>query len=290
VAWLVLLFAAVIGLHVVQARTPLAPPGVASGDLLYVRSPAVARRMALSYDSLLADVYWIRAVQYYGRTKLSADAGKDYALLFPLLDFSTSLDPRFDVAYRFGAVFLAEPMPNGAGRPGDAIRLLEKGLRNQPDKWEFAGDIGFVHYFWRHDYDAAAEWFRRASRMPNGPDWMAALAARVSTEGGNLATSRRLWREILAGDNAQYLKELAVKRLVQLDAVDQLDALNRAVVDYERRTGTRPESWQALVSAGVLRGVPLDPAGAPYRYDAGRGAVELDARSPLAPLPAEFQR
>ena len=52
----------------------------------------------------------------------------------------------------------------------------------------------------------------------------------------------------------------------------------------------RAESWQALVSAGVLRGVPLDPAGAPYRYDAARGAVELDTRSPLAPLPAEFQR
>jgi hypothetical protein len=126
--------------------------------------------------------------------------------------------------------------------------------------------------------------------MPNGPDWMAALAASVSTEGGSLATSRRLWQEILASDNAQYLKELAVKRLMQLDAVDQLDALNRALVDYERRTGTRAESWQALVRAGVLRGVPLDPAGASYRYDAARGVAELDTRSPLAPLPSELQR
>ena len=284
------LFALVLGLHVIQARTPVSADIVSGGDLLYVQSPEVARRLALSYDSLLADLYWIRAVQYYGRTKLSSDAHKDYALLMPLLDLTTSLDPRFDVAYRFGAVFLAEPAPNGAGRPDQAIRLLEKGLRNQPDKWQFAGDIGFVHYFSRQDYAAAAEWFTRASGMPGGPGWMAALAATVATQGGNRATSRRLWQEILGSDNAEYLKELAAKRLAQLDMADQIDTFNRTIADYERRTGVRPDSWRALVNAGVFRGVPLDPAGVPYQYDARAGVVDVDERSPLGPMPPELQR
>ena len=38
---------------------------------MYVRSPEAMKRMALSYDSLLADVYWIRAIQHYGDTKRS---------------------------------------------------------------------------------------------------------------------------------------------------------------------------------------------------------------------------
>jgi hypothetical protein len=245
--------------------------------------------MALSYDMLLADEYWIRAVQYYGRTRLSTAADKNFALLFPLLDFTTSLDPRFDVAYRFGAVFLAEPKPGGAGQPDQAIRLLEKGLQNQPGKWQFAGDIGFVRYFWLRDYSGAAEWFRRASRMPGGPDWMAALAATVLIEGGSPATSRRLWQEILAGDNPDYLRELAARRVMQLDAIDQLTTVNHAIAEYERRSGARAASWRGLVAAGVVPGVPVDPAGVPYRYDAARGLADLDERSPLRPLPAQLQ-
>jgi tetratricopeptide (TPR) repeat protein len=284
-ALLIMLFTGVIGLHVLQARERMALPGGAAPEVLYLQSPELASRAALSFDSLLADLYWIRAVQYYGRTKLTTAVDNDYALLFPLLDLATTLDPKFDVAYRFGAIFLAEPLPNGAGRPDRAVALLEKGLRSQPEKWQFAGDIGFVHYFWRRDYESAAEWFRRASRMPGGPDWMAALAATVLNQGGNRLTSRRLWQEILQGDNPPYLRDLARVRLLQLDALDQLDTLNRAVGAYQERTGSRPESWRSLVAARVLTGVPLDPAGVPYRYDPRTGVVELATESPLQPLP-----
>ena len=54
-------------------------------------------------------------------------------------------------------MFLAEPYPGGPGRPDLAIALLEKGLRERPDKWEYMQDIGFVHYWYDHDYRAAAE-------------------------------------------------------------------------------------------------------------------------------------
>ena len=57
-----------------------------------------------------------------------AAADADYALLYPLLDITTTLDPLFNIAYRFGAIFLAEAYPAGAGRPDLAIALLEKGI------------------------------------------------------------------------------------------------------------------------------------------------------------------
>ena len=132
--------------------------------------------MSLAYSTLAADVYWIRALQYYGGTKrrlaaespqlapppaLAADPAAGYPLLYPLLDLTTSLDPRFNVAYRFGAIFLAEPYPGGPGRPDLAVALLEKGLRERPDKWEYMQDIGFVHYWYRHDYRDAARLVRQ---------------------------------------------------------------------------------------------------------------------------------
>ena len=76
---------------------------------------------------------------------------------------TTTLDPRFNIAYRFGSVFLAEPYPRGADRPDLAVALLEKGLRERPDKWQYLQDIGFVHYWFRHDFLAAAEWFQKAA-------------------------------------------------------------------------------------------------------------------------------
>jgi tetratricopeptide (TPR) repeat protein len=135
----------------------------AAGDLLYVRSGNAMATIALSFKAVLADVYWIRAIQHYGGTRRSDDPVKRYELLYPLLDITTSLDPRFAIAYRFGAIFLAESPPGGPGRPDQAIALLEKGLRTTPDNWRYMQDIGFVYYWWIGDYQEAARWFDKGA-------------------------------------------------------------------------------------------------------------------------------
>src|SRR5207248_2981851 len=83
----------------------------------------------------------------------------------------------FNIAYRFGAIFLAEPYPGGPGRPDLAIELLQKGLRERPGKWEYMEDIAFVHYWYNHDYIAASDWFRKASELPEAPWWLRSMAA-----------------------------------------------------------------------------------------------------------------
>ena len=53
------------------------------------------QRAALSYDAVLADVYWIRALQHFGRRAPEANPRTgSYDLLYPLLDLTTTLDPR----------------------------------------------------------------------------------------------------------------------------------------------------------------------------------------------------
>ena len=221
---IVILLAAVVGLQ--AAREQREPAPVAGAAVLYVRSPEVAARAALSFRSLLADIYWLRTVQHYGRTKLSADSDKRYDLLYPFLDLTTSLDPRFNAAYRFGAIFLAEPFPGGPGRPDLAITLLEKGLQSQPDRWELAEDIGFVYYWWLDDYEKAAAWFARASSMPGAPDWLAPIAAATLAQGGLHDSSRQLWREIGRTAEAEWLRDTATQRLRELDALEQRSTLN----------------------------------------------------------------
>jgi hypothetical protein len=288
VAWagaLTLSMAVAIGLQAGRGRRY---PETQVGDrFLYVSSGNVMAKAALSYDALLADVYWIRAIQHYGSDRLHAGASKRYDLLYPLLDLTTSLDPRFTVAYRFGAIFLAEPYPGGAGRPDLAIELLEKGVRATPGKWEYYHDIGFTYYWNLHEYRHAAEWFLRGADQPGGPWWLRTYAAVMLTRGGDRQASRFMWRNIYETADNDWLRLTAETRLLQLDALDQIDQLQAAVRQFEGRIGRYPGSWNELVVARLLQRVPADPAGSPYVLNPGSGIVSLSEASKLYPLPVE---
>lgn len=55
----------------------------------------------------------------------------------PLIDAAAAPDPRFAAAHRFGAIFPAEPYPDGAGRPDPAVQPLKKGVRARPERWQY---------------------------------------------------------------------------------------------------------------------------------------------------------
>jgi hypothetical protein len=285
------------------ARERVYPPKEEAADALYIQSAIAMRRLAGAYTALAADLYWIRAIQYYGsgtRTleqqvargpiapapPASLVAVDDaFPMLYPMLDITTTLDPRFKIAYRFGAVFLAELYPKGAGRPDLAIRLLEKGLAQQPDKWEYMEDIGFVNYWFVHDFRAAADWFLKAAETPGAPLWLRPLAATTVARGGDRRSSRAIFEAIRQSAEVDWLRQSAEQRLAQLEALDTIDALQRAVDDYVMRTGQTP-TWPALVRARVVRGIPLDPIGTPYELTRD-GRVSLSRQSALWPLPEE---
>lgn len=249
--------------------------------LLYVRSAEAVKRLVLGFDALAADVYWIRTIQHYGRQRLSRAPGdRDYSVLHPLLDLTTSLDPYFDIAYRFGAIFLSERQPGGPGRPDLAETLLLKGIAAQPDKWQFYHDIGFIHYWTLGDPETASVWFRRAAERPGAPGWLAPVAAAMLTQGTDRASARQLWQR-LAGSPEAWLKQRAELALAQLDALDQIDEIERAIA----RAPGPPYSWTGLARAGVLPGMPVDPSRTPYELDPATGRVTVSRQSPLFPMP-----
>jgi len=277
------LLGSAVGLQLLRDRWYGEPqPGDA---LLYVRSPEAMRRLALSYSALLADVYWIRAVQYYGGRRLARDPKGSYDQLYPLLDIATSLDPMFAIAYRFGAVFLSEELPGGAGRPDLAIALLEKGWRSNPAGWQYPYDIAFVHYWTRQDFAAAAEWFAKAADVPGAPWWVRSMAAVTAARGGNRQASRALFRVQLETAESEWVRRNAIERLQQLDAMDQIDALTWASRQFASRHGRFARSWDELAREGLVRGRPVDPAGLPYVLDPETGVASLSPQSTLNPLP-----
>jgi tetratricopeptide (TPR) repeat protein len=247
-------------------------------DELMLRSGKTVKAMSLEYAPLMADIYWTRAVQYYGNKRSRRDANLE--LLWPFLDVATTLDPHLLVAYRFGSTFLSEAAPRGAGRPDLAIQLLERGIKANPGYWRFYQDLGYVYYFDRKDYTKASQAFLEGSKYPDSYIWMKIMAAKIAAEGESFDTSVFLWKEVYDTTTDPAMKKNAETHLkllkVQIDC-KQIDALSD---EFEKRAGRRPARMGELVQTGLFRGVPVDPDGYPYVLDKD-GKAEVNLNSPM---------
>lgn len=267
-------------LHARETRFSLPVP---ADRLLYLRSGKAADRLALSFDAVMADVYWIRTIQHYGRDFKNRKRANRFELLYPLLDLTTTLDPRFLIAYRFGATFLAAQPPEGPGRADQAIALLEKGLKATNGQWKLAHDIGFIHYFHTGDFKQAGEWFQRAASMPGAPSWLGPLAATTLAHGGNRQSARQMLIGMSQSEE-DYIRRAATRALQQLAALETIDTLTAAVEAFHTREGRYPASWGEMIRAGVLPGVIGDEYGVPFAYDPITHTVTIGPDSPLLPL------
>jgi tetratricopeptide (TPR) repeat protein len=248
-------------------------------DELMLRSGRVLKKLSLGYDSLLADIYWTRAVQYYGGKRRDHDA--NFELLAPLLDLTTTLDPHLLVAYKFGAIFLAEPPPKGAGRPDLAVNLIRRAIMNNPENWRLWADLGFIYYWDMKDYKKAAEAYLEGSQQPGARDWMKVMAAKIAEEGGSRRTSRFLWEQVYLSTQDRDIRRNALDHLQSLKAEEDVERLEELAAQFRRRFGRFPASARELVEAGILPGVPVDPAGYSYVLTPD-GKAHLNPSSPIA--------
>jgi hypothetical protein len=252
---------------------------------LFLRSPSAIKKMSLGYDSLLADIYWTRAVQYYGAR--FATKGATFGLLWPLLDITTTLDPKLIVAYRFGAVFLSESGSGGAARPDLAVQLVKRGITANPDEWRLNVDLGFLYYWRLRDYNSSAGAFLDGSKKTNAPEWMKIMAARVAQKGGSLETSRMIWSEIYESNQDPKIRDRAYETLRGLKAEEDEVQLDQLADEYQMRFGRRPASLNELRASGFLSAIPVDPDGFPYLCGSD-GKVGLDPRSSVV-IPKEIK-
>lgn len=270
-----------------DARRP-AQDEFASYEENYV-SPETARRMSLGFNGIAADWYWIRSLQYVGRKSIAAGSGftlDDLGTLGiknlgAMLEHATTLDPQFLAAYEFGAVVLPS-VDEGA-----AVRLLEKGVRENPGEWRLFHNLGFIH--WQAGrYKEARDAYAAGASVAGAPAWMHAMAAQMEANGGSRAVAREMYTRLYEGTSDAQIKMLAASRLTQLLSLDERDAIRRALSDLRARTSRCPASWREV--APLLRplklkldssGAPLDPLGTPYVLDTAACDVLLDERSEI---------
>ena len=110
----------------------------------FVPRPEVARATSLGFRAVMADYYWLRAVQIVGAAAVPQAHGP---LLGRLIDVVTTLNPWVDHPYRFAAVWLTE----GEDQVRQANRLLARGIEHHPDDWRNHFYLGFNHFYYLGD-------------------------------------------------------------------------------------------------------------------------------------------
>jgi len=262
IATIILLASAVCAVVTLHAIDRLSLQSQAQ-QTLYVRSPKTLRRMSLGFTGLLADIYWTRAVQYFGYQHHTLSG--DFHLLAPLLQVTSQLDPRLLPPYELGANFLAPPPPNGAGSPDEALRLLQYGIEHNPDQWRLYYDLGFLYFTEFKDYAKASAAFWAGARLPVTHEFMSVLAARMAQHAGEFDTARMLWYTTYQNTNQPDIKYNAVQHLTALRVDEDVTHLEDLVAKYQQQTGHLPTAMTDLERAGFIRGIPADPNGKPYK-------------------------
>jgi hypothetical protein len=256
-------------------------------DEVLVRSPKLMKVVTLEYGTLAADIYWTRAVQYYGNKRLGQDPNLES--LWPLLDVATTLDPNLLPAYRFGATFLSQPEPRGAARPDLAVQLLERGLKANPDYWRLYQDLGNIYYLELKDYARAGQAYLEGSKKPSAAPWMKVMAARFLEKGESRETAALLWAELFESSTDAAIRKNARINLELLRADEDIEHVNDIAQQFAAKTGRLPRSIREMMQIGLIGGEPVDPTGHAYVIGSD-GKAHISENSPLFKESSVYRR
>jgi tetratricopeptide (TPR) repeat protein len=165
--------------------------------------------------------------------------------------------------------------------------LIKKGIAANPQAWRLQTYLGYI-YWQQNRFQEASAAYAAAARVAGAPAWVASMSAQMATKGGSRDTARAIYQNMYRQADDEQMKQLALTRLLQLQSLDEMDALRAALNVHRTRTGRCPQTWRevnALLRDAPLAidasGSPLDPSGAPYVIRQENCDVELGERSQI---------
>ena len=285
----------------IEKNRPPLPENYADEDLSL--QGARLKGYSLGAEGLIADWYWMRSLQYLGDkilrnpdARVSIDNLKSLnpRLLYPYLDNATTLDSRFMNVYEFGATVLPAIDKN------QAANLLKKGIDQNPDQWRLYHHLGYI--YWRiEDYEKASEIYAQGSKVPNAPPFMLMMAAKMKSEGGSRQTARAIYQQMADEAEDDQTKENARLRLLQLDSLDEQDAIRQVLQNFQAKAGRCVNDWREVfpfiqkvrlpngkdlrIDSKSLS--PVDPSDVPYILNRENGKCDVHINFAESKIPAQ---
>lgn len=251
--------ASVVGFLAVVFVTLTPPPRTSSGQK---HEPPLLPRASLlripgrAFLPLLADYYWLAAIQATGKANTQAE----YRDVFDYAQLITDLDPDFAYIYQFAGVMV----PFNYGRETwtnteESTAILEKGVAHFPGSVFLRTLLAYNYSVFRKEYVRAARLLEETAKLPGAPRYLPLLATRLYAQGGAFEAASAFAEQFAGsaedpGTRAAFehrTKEIALERVLQ--------SIDQAVAAFKRRTGRLPKDLHELVSSGEMSSIPPDP-------------------------------
>lgn len=244
-----------------------APPRSALGEA-FVPRPEVARLASLGFRTLMADIYWLQAVQIAGGATNPEKYGK---VLGRYIDVVTTVDPWVDHPYRFAAVWLIDNETDVR----QANRLLRRSFSTHPDDWRNRFYLGFNLFHYLSKDQEASKQLAIAARLPGSPDYLMGLAARLNAGHAGLDVSENMIVEMRNATRDERRRAGYDAMLQEIETERRARILDRARAEYRKRHGRDITRVEDLVDGArpVLRKLPQEPNHAGWVLDEKTGKI-----------------
>jgi len=213
-------------------------------ELLYFPSNEFVKATTGGFNLLLADFLWIETGSYFGKHRQS---DRRYPYLYHMLDIITDLDPKFIQVYTLGTILLT----TDARKSDLAIKLLHKGMRDNPDLWHIPFTMGFIYYVHDKNPEKAYKWFLIASYKENAPEMVQKFATWTLYKAKGVELTIRLYLRLYEISSSGIFREKAINGIEKVLS-DQYQKFN---IDK----GYYPQSLFTLYRYDYLPFIPQIP-------------------------------
>ncbi len=249
---------ALTSLVLIGALSRPPPPTVRTEAGLLLPRPALLHAVFAAQQNLIADFYWIRALNLIGNARTEVD----HRDIYLVAELATELDPKFEHVYRFGGIAIPLHMPGGGYKvTNESTALLTKGVKHLPHEYKLQFQLAYNKMFFHQQYKEAAEILLQLSKRPESPPWLPQLATRLMASSGDLDATETLTARLRDEAESDELREVYDKRLREISLERILRQIDDAALRFKAREGAPAKGLKALFEAGDLSSLAADPLG-----------------------------
>ncbi len=240
-------------------------------QLAYLPKGEHLRLAVLGYRQLVADIIWVQAVQHIGAKR---DSQQGYTWTYHAVDVLTDLDPQFVSPYQATGVFLGVLV----GHHDEAIAILTKGMRHNPEVWQLPFLAGYIAYYELCDPVVGSQFLRVAAQVPGAPAYLPKLAARMTIMTGDPDAALEFLDRFSRSVSDERVRETLALRVKEILQERDLRLLESSIPRYYAKYQRFPSKLDDLLLGGVLQELPSDPLGGEYQLDVMTGKVSASSR------------
>ena len=239
---------------------------IPGSSIIYIPSGQYLKFATFGNSSLLADLIYVWAIQYYSDYTIP----DMYEYLDHIFSIINELDPSYLDPYDIGAVIAAYE----AQDLDLALKILDRGLEKNPEQWLFPYMAAHYAQMIKKDHKLAQEYYKKAMNIEEVPPIVERLYANAIFKSMDYKRALQTWLEIYKTAKDERIKKIASNHLYNITATIDIQKINEAIEKFKESYGRNPMELSQLVRAGFLDSLPKDLDGKEYIYDSRTGEVK----------------